>query len=84
NMSIQFTSVDEFLAALPDINVHDLRKIARSVGMYPKERKRDDLIKIIVGRLKGELDEEIPVKPGRPPKDSSKLSRPNIEVDIKE
>ena len=83
-MSIQFSSVEEFLAALPDINVHDLRKIARSVGVFPKNRKRDDLIKVIVGRLKGELEEELPIRSGRPPRDVDKLSSPPLEYDLKD
>ena len=83
-MSIKFATVEEFLAALPDINVHDLRKIARSVGLFPKSRKREELINLIVSRLKGEIDEEIPIRSGRPPRDVEKVSRPPLEVDIKE
>ncbi|MCH5153188.1 MAG: transcription termination factor Rho [Clostridiales bacterium] len=83
-MSIKFATVEEFLASLPDLNVHDLRKIARSVDLFPKSRKRDELIKVIVGRLKGEIDAEIPIRSGRPPRDVDKVSRPMLEYDGKE
>lgn len=82
-MSIKFETVEEFMAALPDLTVHDLRKIARSVDLYPKNRKRDELIEVIISRLKGEIEEEIAIKPGRPPRESKVASAP-VEIEASE
>ena len=80
----KFDTVEEFLAEVDNLTVHDLRVVARNVGLFPKSRKRDELITLIIGRLKGEIAEELAIRSGRPPRQVDTLSSPSLENDIDE
>ena len=79
----KFESLEELVAALDNMNVSDLRNLARQFKVVPGIRKRAVLIEKIIGAFKGEVVEE-PKKPGRPPKGQQgvRQNEPEIKDDL--
>ena len=76
----KFESLEELVAALDNMNVSDLRVLARQFKVVPGNRKRDELIKKIIGVYTGEIEPEDYVKPGRPPKGQQGLRQKEPEI----
>ena len=68
-MSTKYESLQELVASLDNMNVGQLRVLAREFDVVPSNRKREELIRMIVGAYKGDVPPEPRRKPGRPPKD---------------
>lgn len=83
-MSKYYASLEELLTEVQMLTVPQLREVAREFGIIPRNRKRDDLIGLIVQVYKGQLPPEEPKKSGRPTKrQGAKLSQvtPQISED---
>ena len=81
-MSTKFQSLEELVAALDNMNISDLRVLARQFEIVPGNRRRNVLIEKIIGAYKGEVIEERK-KPGRPPKGQGvRQNEPEIKDDL--
>lgn len=67
-MPAYYASMDLLLQHLNTLTVAELREEAREFGIIPRNRKREELISLIVASYNGQLQREQPKKPGRPPK----------------
>lgn len=74
-MSTTYKSMDELVSAISNMNIADIRTVARSFGIVPRNRKRDDLIEAIMAVYNGEKEPEIPKKAGRPPKTGTRFEQ---------
>lgn len=63
-----YASMDLLLQHLATLTVAELREEARDFGIIPRNRKREELISLIVASYNGQLEREQPKKSGRPPK----------------
>ena len=67
-MTVKFESLDELEEMMRNMTVNDLRKVAHEFEIVPRNRKREELIKLIRGVYTGEIPPEEKIKPGRPRK----------------
>lgn len=63
-----YATLELLLQHLNTLTVAELREEARDFGIIPRNRKRDELISLIVASYSGQLPEEKPKKAGRPTK----------------
>ena len=76
-MPTLYPSVEALEAEINTLTVAQLREKAREFDVIPRNRKRDELIKLILAAYNGEKPPEKGKKPGRPPKSSvGKLAQP--------
>ena len=66
-----FTSLEQLTNTINGMTVGSLREVARDFGIVPRNRKRDELIKLIIDVYNGDVKPEGPKKAGRPTKVSS-------------
>ncbi len=64
----QFKSVDELQQHINSMTIGSLREFARECGLVPRNRKRDELLSLIVSAYNGELEPVPRIKQGRPAK----------------
>ncbi len=83
-MPTKYKTVDELNFALNNMNIADIRAIARDFGVVPRNRKRGDLIDAILAMYNGDAEPEVPKKSGRPPKVSVRLEQeaPKVVYDL--
>ena len=74
-MSTQYKTLDELVNAISNMNIADLRAVAREFSIVPRNRKREDLIEKIISVYNGDSAPEVPKKAGRPPKSGGKLEQ---------
>lgn len=79
-MSTNYESLDELVVKINNMTVANLRVIAREFGVIPRNRKREELINLIVDVYTNKRDPEQRIKAGRPPKESE-LSQNLPELD---
>lgn len=70
-MKDKYKSAAELLAVISVLTIADLREVAREFSIIPRNRKRDELISLIMGVYNGEEEPEVRKKSGRPPKSSA-------------
>lgn len=74
-----YSTLEQLTQAVNEMTVASLREVAREFGIVPRNRKRGELIQLIIDVYKGDLKPEGPKKAGRPTK--SGLSVPPV-VDV--
>ena len=67
-MSKYYASMESLMNRLNTLTVPELRDEARAFGVIPRNRKRSELISLIVASYNGQLPPEEPKKAGRPTK----------------
>lgn len=72
-----YSSLEQLTTAVNNMTVASLREVARDFGIVPRNRKRDELIQLILDVYKGDIKPEGPKKAGRPTKTA--LSQPTVE-----
>ena len=72
-----YSSLEQLTSAVNNMTVASLREVARDFGIVPRNRKRDELIQLILDVYKGDIKPEGPKKAGRPTKTA--LSQPTVE-----
>ncbi len=72
-----YSSLEQLTSAVNNMTVASLREVARDFGIVPRNRKRDELIQLILDVYKGDVKPEGPKKAGRPTKTA--LSQPTVE-----
>ena len=81
-MTKTYQSVEALEADLQTLTVAELRVKAREFGLVPSNRKRDELIKLILAVFKGEKPPEERKKPGRPTKrEGSGVAQPEPQIE---
>lgn len=75
-MNSNYKSAEELLEFLENLSIADLREVAREFSIIPRNRRRKDLIDLIMAAYRGESDPEVRKKPGRPPKYPAKIAAP--------
>lgn len=74
-MSTKYKTLDELVNAINNMNIADIRAVAREFSIVPRNRKREDLIEKIISVYNGESAPEVPKKAGRPPKSGVKIEQ---------
>ena len=67
-MPFEFKNLDELEELMSNMTVGDLRILANEFKIVPRNRKREELIKLIKGVYSGTVKPEDKIKPGRPRK----------------
>lgn len=67
-MTKLYNSLEDLVADLEKLTVPALREKAREFYIVPKNRKRDELVSLIIAAYKGEMTPEKRIKSGRPTK----------------
>lgn len=81
-MTQTYPSVEALEAELRTLTVAELREKAREFGVIPRNRKREELINLILASFKGQMPPEEPKKSGRPPKrQGTRLAQPEPEIE---
>ncbi|MCM1195319.1 MAG: transcription termination factor Rho, partial [Firmicutes bacterium] len=85
-MSDTYKTAEELLEAMRNMNIADLRAVAREFSIVPRNRKREDLIDRIMSVYNGESEPETPKKAGRPPKLNNRVeqSPPELIDDVED
>ena len=80
-MSIKYESLAELEEMMRNMTVSDLRTVAREFKIVPRNRKREELIKLIRGVYSGDIPPEEPIKTGRPRKnEGTKVAQDGPEL----
>lgn len=78
---MKYATVDQLIEAIDGMNMAALRELARSFGVVPRNRRRSELISLVVSSYKGQIQPEEPKKPGRPTRSSVHgVSAPTPEI----
>lgn len=79
-MSEYYASLEQLLEEINKLTVPALREVARDFGIVPRNRKREELITLIVASYNGQLQPEERIKTGRPTKGRAERSvRQNLQ-----
>ena len=65
-MSEYYASLEQLLEEINKLTVPALREVARDFGIVPRNRKREELITLIVASYNGQLQPEERIKTVRP------------------
>lgn len=82
-MNNSFSNIEQLTEAVNNMTVASLREVARDFGIVPRNRKRDELIRMIIDVYNGDMQPEGPKKMGRPTK-ASMARQPAAEPTIAE
>lgn len=74
-MAKYYASLELLLEKLNTLTVPQLREEARDFGIIPRNRKRDELISLIIASYSGQLKPEEPKKLGRPTKQQAVVAQ---------
>ena len=67
-MSEYYASLEQLLEEINKLTVPALREVARDFGIVPRNRKREELMTLLVASYNGQLQPEERIKTGRPTK----------------
>lgn len=77
----EFSSLEDLERQINDMTVASLRKVANQYGIIPRNRKRNELIDLIIKVYNNEIPPEVRVKSGRPRLEESLLQpKPKVKV----
>ena len=63
-MNNSFSNIEQLTEAVNNMTVASLREVARDFGIVPRNRKRDELIRMIIDVYNGDMQPEGPKKMG--------------------
>ncbi|MCM1289394.1 MAG: transcription termination factor Rho [Corallococcus sp.] len=67
----KYATYEQLVEAIDGMNMAALRELSRDFGIIPRNRRRSELISLIVSSYRGQLQPEEPKKPGRPTRSST-------------